>query len=433
MTFGGQPSRRPASAAGRWATQDGVEERPRRRIPGWCLLWLGMTLLSPVAAARAQQGLPVEASIQEELEESKRRLDQIQRERAELRREMEGIESRVHDISAELDLVNREIQNSNQMLAELEFQLGRHQAQIDQTTQELEATQARLAQHRSDLHGRLREIYKRGPLNTIEVLLGSDSFSDLLNRYKYLSLIARYDRQLLGRVATMESRLVARERLLSRSLAEVQEVREARAAEHLALETLRSRQRRALSSAREEQQLTATRLTELEADERSLAALISTLEARRRDLARRAAGAEVNTLTTADAGSLAWPVDGRLIYPFGRQTQPNGTILRWNGIGIAAPAGTGVRAVEAGTAVLAGPFEGYGPTVVLSHGGGYYTLYLYLSEISVREGDAVDRGQVLGTVGGTRTPEGSHIEFQIRSPGGEAVDPLGWLSRRNPA
>src|SRR5690606_32764412 len=107
--------------------------------------------------------------------------------------------------------------------------------------------------------------------------------------------------------SALESRLVARERLLSRSLQDVQEVREARASEHLALETLQNRQRRALSSARQEQDVTAGRLTELAEDERSLASLISTLEARRREMERAAAGAEASTLTTADAGSLGWP------------------------------------------------------------------------------------------------------------------------------
>jgi murein hydrolase activator len=394
---------------------------------------IALALSLGAEAAPAQQGLPVEASIAEELEESRRRLEQIQRERAELRREMQGIESQVHDISAELGLISREMANSNRMLAELEFQMDRHQAQIEETTTELEAARRRLTRHKSDLDRRLRDLYKRGPLRTVEVLLGSESLSDLLNRYKYLSLIARYDRQLVGRVAALESGLVARERLLSRSLADLQEVQEARASEHLALETLQGRQRRALSTAQRAQRTTATRLTQLEEDERSLASLISTLEARRREAERLAAGAVVSSLTSADAGTLAWPVDGRLIYPFGRQTQPNGTVLRWNGIGIAAPEGTGVRAIEAGTAVLAGPFEGYGPTVVLSHGGGYYSLYLYLREITVREGESVSRGQIVGSVGGSRTPEGSHIEFQIRSPGGEAVDPLGWLSRRAPA
>ena len=123
-----------------------------------------------------------------------------------------------------------------------------------------------------------------------------------------------------------------------------------------------------------------------------------------------------------------------MIYRFGREERPNGTVLRWNGIGIAAPTGTPVQAVEAGTVVLAGPFEGYGLTVVLSHGGGFYTLYLYLEEIRVTQGREVTVGELVGTVGGAATPEGPHMEFQIRAPtdGGapRAQDPLAWLRAR---
>ncbi|MDB4949557.1 MAG: Peptidase, partial [Gemmatimonadetes bacterium] len=140
-----------------------------------------------------------------------------------------------------------------------------------------------------------------------------------------------------------------------------------------------------------------------------------------------AAGPATPTLGPADLGTLGWPVGGRVVYRFGRAVQPNGTVIRWNGIGIGAAAGTPVRAVEAGTVVLAAPFEGYGPTVVVSHGGGYYSLYLYLRDVAVREGQSVTKGQTVGAVGGESTPEGAHIEFQIRTPGGQAVDPLGWL------
>lgn len=407
---------------------------PLRRAGLWlAALALAVLAISAPGTARAQQGqgLSDAASLEDELTESRRRLDEIQRERADLRREIQALDSRVHDISSRLELVSREVDNSTRMLSELEFQLERQQERIDETTTDLDQTREQLARQKSDLNLRLRDIYKRGPLRTVQVLLGADSFSDLLNRYKYLSLIARYDRQLVRNVASLETRLVARERLLSRTLAEIQELREARASEHDALEVLRGRQSRALSSARQEQESTSARLRRLEEDAQRLAALIDLLETRRREL-EASAGAVAGTLAPSDAGTLAWPVDGRLIYPFGRQTQPNGTVLRWNGIGISAAAGSSVRSVAAGTAVLAGPFEGYGPTVVLSHGGGYYSLYLYLDEIRVREGDAVANGQILGTVGGTRTPQGPHIEFQIRSPGGEAVDPLGWLRRRSP-
>ena len=103
--------------------------------------------------------------------------------------------------------------------------------------------------------------------------------------------------------------------------------------------------------------------------------------------------------------------------------QSNGTTIRYNGIGIGAAAGSPVRAVESGTVEMAAPFEGYGPTVVVSHGGGYYSLYLYLKDVHVRPGAQVTKGQIIGTVGGEATPEGAHVEFQIREPGGARRGP----------
>ncbi len=66
----------------------------------------------------------------------------------------------------------------------------------------------------------------------------------------------------------------------------------------------------------------------------------------------------------------------------------------------------------------------------MSHGGGYYSLYLYLDSIAVRHGQRIAKGQVVGRGGGAETPEGDHLEFQIREPGGQAVDPLRWLRSR---
>ena len=71
---------------------------------------------------------------------------------------------------------------------------------------------------------------------------------------------------------------------------------------------------------------------------------------------------------------------------------------------------------------------------MLDHGSGFYTLYLYLEDIGVVQGRSVTAGQVVGTVGGADTPEGPHIEFQIRAPldgsSPQAQDPLEWLRPR---
>ena len=159
---------------------------------------------------------------------------------------------------------------------------------------------------------------------------------------------------------------------------------------------------------------------------------VASLEDRRREL-ELPTSSELS-MSIADAGSLEWPLDGDLIYRFGQEQRPNGLVLNWNGVGIAGLPGSPVRAARNGLIVLAGPFEGYGPSVVLSHGDGFYSLYLYLEEIRVAEGRSIDMGHVIGTVGGTDTAQGPHIEFQVRAPidGGVpgAQDPLEWLKPR---
>lgn len=401
---------------------------PLRRVALALLL-----LLAAAPAARAQ-------TPEKEIAESRRRLEQIRKQRAQLGKEITGIRTKVHSLSSEVNLLNRQVTTSAALLRELDVQVEAQQEQVAQTQQDLLDTQDRLTRRKAILHDRLREIYKRGPLNTVEVLLTSDSFADLINRYKYLYLIAQRDRHLVQEVAGLEQQLTERQRLLQRRLLELSAAEEERASEHAQLTGRKGERQSALQTAQKREKETASRIATLERDEKRLSGLIATLERKREEAARRAAAAarargttrtaERTTLTTSDLGSLGWPVEGKVLYPFGRQTQANGTVLRWNGIGIAAAAGSAVRAVEAGTVVMAGPFEGYGPTVVLSHGGGYYSLYLYLRSVTVGEGDQVTRNQIVGTVGGEKTPEGTHIEFQIRAPGGQAVDPLSWLKKR---
>jgi len=383
-----------------------------------------------------------QSDIRREILESQRRLEQIRAERARLQEEMEAVRVRVRDASSELANVERRLSASRSVLAEIQFQADATAGEVEATTRELLLTRERAAESKATLSRRLRDIYKMGPLSTARVLLGASSFTDLLNRYRYLQRVASFDRALVERVTTLEAALVAKNTELAQRMAELGSLRQNRLGEVAQLRAVEAERQATLQEFRGRERRTQTRLEQLEADEGRMTGLIADLERRRvEDERRRSAGGDASarasgarTLTAADAGSLDWPVEGTLIYRFGRERRPNGLVLRWNGVGIAAPPGTPVRAVRAGRVVLAGPFEGYGPTVVLSHGEGFYTLYLYLEEIGVVEGRDVETGQVVGTVGGSETPEGPHLEFQIRAPadGGtpQARDPLQWLRPR---
>lgn len=370
--------------------------------------------------------------------ESQRRLEEIRAERTRLQQEMEGVRSRVRNVARELQNIERQLSVSRSALAEIDFQVETLTERIDETTVELTTTRERLRHGSAVLYRRLRDIYKMGGLHTVRVFLGAESFTDLLNRYRYLRMIAAYDRGLVERVAMLEQALAAQNQELRESLAELGRLRQAKLGEMAELRSVEAQREQTLEEFRDRERRAMSRLEQLEADEARMTGLIDDLETRRREAEERRSArgdaVDAGNLDMDDAGSLDWPVEGSVIYRFGREQRPNGTVLRWNGLGIAAAPGAPVRAVRSGTVVMAGPFEGYGPTVVISHGGGFYTLYLYLDEIGVVQGRTVDAGQVVGTVGGQDTPEGPHLEFQVRAPvdGGapQAQDPQRWLRPR---
>ncbi len=391
-------------------------------------------------ASLGSGGLEVEAQnrdLSQEIRESQRRLEQIREERARLQREVGDVRNRVRDAAAELENVERRLSASRSVLAEVEFQSEATAEQVQATTVELVQSQERLAESEAVLFRRLRDIYKMGPMHTVQVLLGARSFTDLLNRYRYLQRIASFDRTLVERVTELESELAQRNDELRERMSTLGALRQDRLSEVARLRSVEEEHQRSIQQYRAREETATDRIAELSSDETRMSSLIGELEERRRELdavRNRMAGAGV---AAEDRGTLDWPVEGELVYRFGPERRPNGTVVRWNGIGIRAAPGTPVQAVRGGIVAYAARFEGYGPTVILDHGGGVYTLYAYLEEIGVVQGRTVDTGQIVGTVGGADTPEGARLEFQIRIPdnGGspQAQDPLPWLRARGGA
>ena len=373
-------------------------------------------------------------SLQKQIEESRTRLDQIRAERARLRNEMGQLAGQVHDETEAINNLERQIGTSSSVVAELDLQLSGVLSLVDRSTRDMIQTHDEVVFRKAVLGERLRQIYKRGPLATVQVLLGARSFTDLINRYKYLRLVALQDRLVMGQVEQLEARLSDQRELLATELDGIQRIRREKVGEVDELEELEGQRQRSLSRIRSRETAAQNRLSQLARDEERLRQLVVDLEAARREAERLAGAVTTPTLRTADLGNLAWPVQGNVVYGFGPERRGNTTLAR-DGIGIGAPSGTPVHAIEAGKVAFAGRWGLYGPSIILSHGGGYYSLYLYMQNLSVREGDDVDSGQILGGVGGGGSPEGPHIEFQILQPSsaGEPrpVDPVRWLRDRS--
>ncbi len=118
------------------------------------------------------------------------------------------------------------------------------------------------------------------------------------------------------------------------------------------------------------------------------------------------------------AGSFAAPADAAISDVFGSERIFNGKASSPHlGLDFRVPAGTPVAAMNSGTILLARALYFEGNFVVIDHGQGLLTMYLHLSEIKVKEGDHVDRGQVIGLSGGTGRATGPHLHVGVRWQG----------------
>lgn len=253
-------------------------------------------------------------------------------------------------------------------------------------------------------------------------MFSADSPADMIQQYDFLTRVAGRDKELLreyrqihdlkkNRLGEMEILQEQKRRLLGQQQQQRQLA--------LAAQTL---QARLLKQARQNQDRLSRELEELQANALELEHLISRLQAQEQEQQKTAAD-----LADLGQGKLSWPVDGPVLIGFGTQKDRQlGTYFESNGIEIGASPGAPIRAVAAGKVVFADYFKGYGNLYILSHQGGYHTLYAQTDRMRKKYGDMVNGGDILGYSG---LAGRQSIYFEIRSQG-SPVNPLSWLIKR---
>jgi murein hydrolase activator len=387
---------------------------------------IGLIALFTILLA-APPTLPAQDKIRTQRDE----LTRIRLERGELERQMRELTTTAHDLSEEVNNLNSRADITARLVRTLDRQLEAIAEEVTVATNNMARAESELAQKKVVLRQRLVDIYKRGPLYTGEALLSSRSFGELVARYKYLHMLALRDRALVRRVEQLRNQVgLERDRLVVLQHG-IQDNRQDKQLEESRLRSLEQQQRQQLTLVRHETRQTRNKLARIRLTETQLSSTIAALESdRRRAEANRPPAARVpSAIKSLDYGRLDWPVDGPLIYTYGRAVQPNNTAIRWNGVGIRAQIGSAVRSVAPGKVVSVRQLGTYGLTVIVEHGGGDYSIYGSLAKADVREGQTVGKGSLIGGVGISDPELPPHLHFEIRH-GGPAMDPATWLRRK---
>ena len=401
--------------------------REKRRFP--CKPCVNVAVVIAMCALPA---LPFPLPAQAELRARRDTLDRIRREREELERRATQLQSSVQNLDDQVANLDRRADATARLVKGIDRQLAAINAEVESASRKVNVAETELSAKRSTLRDRLVNIYKRGPMFSTEAMLSARSFGELVARYKYLHLLAVRDRSLVTRVEELRTTVQREHDNLVILQESIEENRSDKRREEVRLRVLERDRESSLTKAKRQVRVVEGRLERIRATEVQLTNAIAALEAERRraESARPAATRVASTIKTSDYGRLDWPVDGALVYTFGKAQTASNTTIRWDGVGITATVGTPVRAVAAGKVVNVGQLGTYGLTVIVDHGGGDYSIYGSLSHADVRNQQAVTKGQQIGTVGISDPELGPHLHFEIRhGTDGRplAVDPAKWL------
>ncbi len=310
-------------------------------------------------------------------------------------------------------------------------QLEETQATLDETTAAIEEAHAKILDTERELDAarpaireRLVSIYKLGSLGYTRLLLSVDDARTFQRTARVVSLLAQRDRERLDRYHQLIVTQQATRARLESERHEAQTLQERLQSDQRALAQAIAVRNAAIKNVEEQRSANAQLIAELTAANERL----------NRSLASAAAASTMGASNglglpqPGKGGRYDWPVTGNLLTHFGREVSSRfGTLIAHNGVEITAAERTPVKAVRDGKVAFARAFTGFGQLVIVDHGEKAFSLYGHLSSLAVQQGEAVTRGQVVGTTGVTPTGAPA-LYFELRIDG-KPVDPVIWLHR----
>lgn len=325
-------------------------------------------------------------------------------------------------ISRELAVLKKTLEQVDKRISRLAKEQKQLLAQIGKQKQLIRENRSQSRHITSRLEKRLVALYKEGEVGPLKILFSADSPTEMVQQYHYLTKVLEHDQELLDEYRTVfESQKKELDKLEAFETEKTKLLDQEKMARQSAGEG-RKLKARLLARAQKDKKKLTGEIRQLKENSARLRGLITRLK---KDQPTAPIVAAESFL--AGKGKLRWPLKGRVLIGFGTQKDSKlGTYYESNGVEIAARPGTAVKAVAAGQVVFADYFKGYGNLYILSHPGGYHTLYAQTDRMQRKTGDQVSAGTLLGYSG---LDGRESIYFEIRSKG-SPVNPLKWLLRR---
>jgi septal ring factor EnvC (AmiA/AmiB activator) len=354
-------------------------------------------------------------------------------ESAQAKAKLAAVRSRINELTERLalELQERDALSSRLREAELEITAQRRRldelraaeaAALRQRTQlraEQSHDQEALGAERETLAAQVRAAYIIGRQEQLKLLLNQNDPAALGRTLTYYEYLAE---QRSGTIAAIESDVARLEQLVAQideQSAKLKALEDAVAHEVAALQSARRDRADSLAALSTRLANGNQELARLRQEEQAVESLIA-------DLARVLPDFPIDPSQSFEQmrGRLPWPVPGHLSARYQSPRGDSSGRVRWNGVTIATPRGTKVRAPYFGRVVYADWLQGLGLLMIIAHNGGYMTLYGHAEVLYKSVGDAVAPGDVIAAMNDASSD--AELYFEIRQ-GRKTVDPKAWL------
>ena len=397
--------------------------------------------------------------------EIKKQIAELKSQKKELESQMKDVKNQVKEndneianlvdqknaIDQEIFLLYQQIDNIDQQLAAYSLLIADKQDELDNAQDHLDELSAKNKE-------RIRAMEEDGSITYWSVLFKASNFSDLLDRLSMIDEIAAADRRRLQELHEAADEVAVAQEALEAEKEELQVVKQEMDAAQAELDEKRAEADALLAELVEKGFELDEMYTQMEEEEAAFLKEIAAkekeyTEAKRREWIQYMStyvtvppatqpstdggtsssgdGSSGTNSGTSSSGSSSWLVPcayTMLTSPFGNREAPTaGASTYHEGVDLSAPEGTPIYASRTGVVTAATSGRAAGFYVKIDHGDGFHSIYMHMTRYTVRKGQAVSAGQVIGYVGSTGISTGNHLHFGI-SYNGSYVNPAHYVN-----
>ena len=362
-------------------------------------------------------------------------INNLKSELKQLRLKIKTTESRERSTVNRLSSIDKEISLTGKLIQSLKYEEERARKTIYQLKNDILAKENELESLRIRYKQRVLRAYKKGRLTDLERVFSSTTWRQAVYRTHYLKIIAGIEKKITKKIEKILVEISRQKVELEVALRDNLNLKRDKESQISSYRNMRINREKELNRIRNDKQALTSYVTEKEEGVEQLEKIIKrVLEDKARFERELRIRQQQETLKTksfkALKGQLPWPADGRIVSKFGRQWNPKLKTTTENpGVDIKGKPGSSIRSILGGVVTTITYIRGYGTTIIIDHGGGFYTVYSHVTNIQINVDSQVRNGDVIAYMGDSGSVNGTKLHFEIWGKG-QKLDPEKWLRKK---